>query len=76
MFTLHRQNRDNDDKIEGKYTKERVCEQIILADRENYGRVMISTTRYCREKFGHEVTYRTLNRIRKRAYRNGISNNN
>lgn len=42
------------------------CEEVIIKDKERFGRVSTIRMRYLREKYGHEIANRALSRMQKR----------
>jgi len=43
------------------------CEQAIISDKEQFGRISTIRMRYLREKYGHMIADRALPRIQKRG---------
>jgi len=48
------------------YQADLECEQAIISDKEQFGRVSTIRMRYLREKYGHMIADRALARIQKR----------
>jgi len=49
------------------------CEEAIIEDKKEFGRVRKSMMNVLRAKYGHEIADRTLNRVNKRMQKGHLS---
>ena len=49
------------------------CENTIINEKQQFGRVRNSMMRVLREKYGHDIADRTLNRVNKRLQKGHFS---
>jgi len=60
-------------EIETDLGKEELeCEQVIMQDKQRYGRVRTNMMKYLRTKYGDAIANRTLSRINKRISINSL----
>ncbi len=62
-------------KFNKKTSSELECEDLIILDKQRFGRVRTSMMKHLRSEYGEEIANRVLSRINKRAS-NGSSGMN
>jgi viroplasmin and RNaseH domain-containing protein len=58
-----------------KYVGELDCEEAIIKDKEEFGRVRNSMMKVLRAKYGYDTANRTLNRVNKRIQKGHLQQN-
>lgn len=69
----------NSETIQGELKKslgELECEETIIKDKQEFGRVRNSMMKVLRAKYGYDIANRTLNRVNKRIQKGYCNRSN